>query len=240
VAVTFVGAGTASSPTTGTAAPAWHASAQADDIGLIITSTQTNLPADFSTAGFAQVTTATNSSVDITAVTLSWKRHDGSESTPTSDTSFANGTTSQMFVFRGCIASGDPWSAFSIVSNDTQATTGTASTITPGATDLVVSIGGWVSHNGASSTSSISGTDPTFGTITQTNDTNGTNWHGVYGADGTTSGAATGSRTITFAVSATSVNILIALKVAGGGGGSTIVNRESTRRGTARGVLRGV
>jgi hypothetical protein len=120
------------------------ASAQADDI--MILTVMLNAAGTFSTpsesGGWTQFGTEINSANQST--NWFWKRHTGSETNPNTTTSVTMSTTiggyGRVYVFRGCITTGDPFEDVTMAGTPTSSTTPTTAAIdTTGDNELAVS-----------------------------------------------------------------------------------------------------
>lgn len=123
--------------------PVIPASAEADDVMLMAAmangSTTFTTPTDWTLLG-TSVESNANQSTE-----WYWKRHDGSETNPTSTTSATLSTTiggyGRIYVFRDCITTGDPFEDVTMAGTPTSSTTpATASIDTTGANRLAVSL----------------------------------------------------------------------------------------------------
>ncbi len=111
---TFVAAGTRS---TGVSAPAptIPAGSTTNDILLLVVETSNNtVAAPSAPAGWVAITNSpqgfgTSDAIGSTSVNIFWKRHSGSEATPTMADPGEH-VNAQIFAFRGCVNTGNPWS----------------------------------------------------------------------------------------------------------------------------------
>lgn len=111
-APTFVAAGARTTATTGAMACALPTGIQADDI--LILAVQTANQAISTPSGYTEIGTQARKAGGTAAASGSsrlcvfWKRAGSSESAP-STSAVGNHQTGQMYAFRGCATSGDPW-----------------------------------------------------------------------------------------------------------------------------------
>lgn len=159
-------------------------------------------------------------------LTVAWIRYDGSAGNPLVTHTGGSSVWAVIVAYRGCKSTGDPFSAAQAQPNLAIGTTDTAPTITPLPGDFVIfaaAIGeGGTNNGGVQSLSGWSGANPTF-TERADNADPGTGTLLCDGgfADGTSTGGATGSRTVTLAsapqATANGVGALLALTQDAGG-----------------------
>jgi hypothetical protein len=225
-AITFVAAGALAedSGAGGNITPALPAGILANDILVLVISAADNIVCTLPAAYTKKLET---NSGTIGRQTVAWARATGTDTAPLVTHAAGNAIGARILAYRGCITTGDPFSA--AVANAVAqgvSTTITATTITPANNEMVLLITSAFDNNTSSfpsTQSGQSGTNPTF-TERIDDSTNGLNTNGWCraAADGISNGTATGSRTSTLAVAmsaaGTSVGSLLALKLPVAGG----------------------
>jgi len=137
-------------------------------------------------------------------MTSAWKRAGSSEGTFTVTHTGGNSAVARCHSYQGCLASGNPIGAVGALSSNSGAGatgTATATGITPNYTNSGVFFAAGLSSGGTSGTgannfASWTGTDPTFTENGDDNSVSGAREAGLGSAFGTSSGAATGSRSV--------------------------------------------
>lgn len=207
----------------GNVTPGLPAGIQANDILVLVISAADNVVVTLPAAYTKKLETNSGATG---RQTIAWARATGSDSAPlVTHGGAGNAIGARIHAYRGCVTSGDPFSATSAnaVAQGTGVTL-TATTITPANNEFTLFIASYfdnVTSNFPDTLSGWSGTNPTFTERTDdsTNGLNTAGW-GMGIADGTSNGSATGSRTTTLNVgmsaAGTSVNSLLSLALAVG------------------------
>lgn len=229
MAISFVNAGAVSIVNNNIATPGLPGGFQAGDIHILQTLSEDAL--ELASTGWDLIQVGAvilnlPQSAGNGRLQLFWRRAQGGDTTPNVSGADAVAIT-RIFGFRGCKATGNPFSAASIQANTGPANTITGAAIIPADANSMIGFAGSQIVSLAPTFSAYSGTDPVFTEGGQNNDPGSfVNPMGQFFAYGIRASAtSTGNRTATSDHDNTNVGALFALAPEGGGSSETLMGQ---------------